>query len=290
MAQTTQEIYDEIINEKSNYTELNNLEPQIDSYQDLLSQLTTQSKVGIWRLFAFIVAIQASKLSQLFDEFKEWIQNFASTIQVGTLRWYRTKALEYQHGDALIYNNDTKSYEYVELDPSVQIVKLASASEFAQSVLIKVAKLNSGTPEKLTQPELDAFTEYMEKIKFAGVVLDIVSRDPDDLKVYFKIYYDPLVMNANGSLIDDNSVYPVEDAINAYIQNLEFDGSFNITDLTDQLQLAQGVVNPIFQSAEAKSGALVYQLITSYYDSNAGYLEIDPSYPLSSTITYVPAP
>ena len=96
-------------------------------------------------------------------------------------------------------------------------------------------------------------------------------------------------MNSDGSLFSDPAVFPAEDAIKAYLKNLPFDGRFNITELTDKVQSAEGIVNPIFQSASGKSGTQSYQSITDYYGSNAGYMIIDPNYPLSNTITYTPS-
>jgi len=229
-------------------------------------------------------------LEKQFGSLVTLINQRAREIQTGNNDWNAKQALKYQHGDALVWNSTTNVYEYAVENPAIQIVKYAKALDLGGYVLMKVAKEGANGPEKLTASELAAFTAYMNHVKFAGVQLTIVSRDADELKVYFNVYFDPLVMNANGSLISNPSVFPVEDAINNYNANLPFNAKFSITDQTDSIQRALGVVNPVFQSAEGRFGAQSYAPIVDYYDSNAGYMMIDPSFDLSTTITYTAAP
>jgi hypothetical protein len=124
-------------------------------------------------------------------------------------------------------------------------------------------------------------------MKPPGVKLVVVNRPADTLKIYFKIYVNPLVMNLSGELLSDTSVKPVELIINEYCKSLKFDGIFNITELTDLIQQGTGVANPVFQNAEAKYGLVPYTPIVDYYNPNSGYLKIDVDFPLSATITYL---
>jgi len=65
-----------------------------------------------------------------------------------------------------------------------------------------------------------------------------------------------------------------------------------LTKLIDAVQAANGVVDCFITLAEAKAaGALSYTNIvpSNEYETNAGYLEIDSAFPLSSAITYNPA-
>lgn len=285
MARTIQEIYDEMITEKVTMVQLNTLEPNIDNAQTLLSDLTTSSKVAIWRLMFFTLAVGIWTLEKLFDEHKVWIEARAQELIVGTAIWYRTKALEYQHGDALVWSDPI--YKYATVNEAVQIVKLASVNEVGGQVLIKVAKLASGEPAPLTVPELTAFQAYMQKIKFAGVNMSCISRDPDLLKIYYRVYVDPLLINSSGELISNTAIKPVEDAINNYCKGLPFNGVFSVTELTDKIQAATGVINPVFESGDAKYGTNPYVALGDFYNPNAGYLKVDPVFPLTTTITYL---
>ncbi len=287
MARTIQEIYDVMIAEKQTMAELNALQPNIDSSQTLLTDLTSASRVAIWRLLFFVVAVAIWTNEKLFDELKAWIEVRLSEQRIGNLKWYQKKALEFQYGDALVIIND--SYQYTSINPSNQIVKLASVNEVGGQVLVKVANLSSGTPVPLSVPELQAFQNYLNKIKVAGVLVNALSRNADSLKIHYKIYYDPLVLTPTGELISNPGTFPVEDAINNYCKGLDFDGVFVTTLLTDKIQKAIGVINPVFQTGEVKYGSNPYTVLGDKYNPNAGYLEVDPAYPLSTTITYIQA-
>lgn len=288
---STQDIFNEINAEKTTYTELQNLQPNIDDSQQLADDLNSTSKVAGWRLFVWIIASRINDLLELFKQHKDAVEQRSKELVLGNTAWYQREALKFQYGDSLEWDPSTLQYSYPADNPSAKIVKLASSNEGSNNeVIIKVAKLSGNTPEELANPELTAFQNYLNRIKFAGVQVIAVSRPADLMKLSIKVFYDPLVLNSDGSLIADSSVFPAEDAINNYLKNLPFDGIFSVTEMIDQLQLAEGVVNPLFQSAHSKFGAFSYQPITDYKTANAGYFAIDPNFPLSNSINYVPQP
>jgi len=287
MARTIAEIYEEMVVEKQSKTTLNGLQPNKDDFQTYLNDLTTQSKVGAWRLFFFIISVAIWTHENLFDLFQEEIEDRAAEIISGTPVWYRDQTLIFQNGDSVEWNGTR--YQYLVYDETKQIIKRAAVFVVGNQVRIKAAKLNtSGSPEKLTTAEKDALTTYINRIKFAGTNIAVISHDPDLLKIGYDVYYDPLILNSNGELITDETIKPVEYAINSYIQNLPFDGILNLTKLTDQIQSANGVVDPIITFSEAKYGSLVYTPIINNYNANAGHLKIDPAFPLSGQINYMP--
>lgn len=280
------EIYTEITTNFVNNTTIQQRYALVpgQSYDEQFSKLSLET--ALFHVISYSIWI----LEALFWQHVAWIENRAREIRTGNTAWYVKEALNYQHGDVLVWNVDREVYEYAVPNEALKIVKYAKAIDFGGYVLIKVAKEGVSGPEKLDPLELAAFQAYMNSIKFAGVILTMVSRDADELKVFYNIYYDPMVLNADGSLVSDPAVFPAEDAVNYYASNLPFDARFNITGLTDQIQLATGVVNPIFISAAGKSGAQPYAAIVDYYEANAGYMKIDPTFALSTTITYTPAP
>lgn len=286
MARSIQEIYDALITEKETMTQLNALQPAMDTSQNLLSDLTSSSRVAVWRLLFFVVAVAVWSLEKLFDDHKAWIEQRALEIKPGNKYWYHSKTMEFQIGDPLLFNNGV--YAYGSLNPENKIIKRASVSEAGGDVLIKVATLDSDVPAPLTEMQLEAFVAYMESIKFAGVQVLYISRPADLLKIYFKIYYNPLLLTSSGELISDPGTFPVNDTINNYCFGLQFDGVFSFTELTDLLQQTIGVVNPVYQSSAAKVGTNEYVSIGDYYNPFAGYLKIDDDFPLSDTITYIP--
>lgn len=288
MARRIQEIYDEMASAKLAMLQLNMLQPNIDSAQTFLQDITSASKVAVWRTAFFIMAVGIWSLEELFADHKAWIEKRAAEIRPGVLPWYRELGLAFQYGDVLIW--DGKRYKYATVNPALQIVKLCSVNEVGAQVVMKIAKVDpDGIPEPLTVPELNAFKAYMKKVKIAGVVVSTISREPDLMKVHYKIYYDPLLMNASGELLSDPSIKPAEIAINNFIKGLPFDGKYTPTSQTDKLQQAIGIVDPVYQTAEVKYGTNPYAAIGDQYNPDAGYLKIDPAYPLSDTLTYIQA-
>lgn len=285
MARTLQDIYDQIIAEKQSMSSLNGLQPGIDSSQTLLSDLTSQSKVAIWRLMFWVVAYITWWHEMLFDQHKAEIEARAAELITGTALWYRDQALVFQYGDDLQWNGNR--YVYNPINVNNQIIKRAAVIEIGGQVRLKVAKLDgSGLPIPLTVPELDAFKAYIQQIKFAGTNTAVITKDGDDLKLSIKIFYDPLVLDSSGSLISTPGTKPVEDAIINYIQNLPFNGTLDLNALTDAMQQATGVISPFILSAEGRSLPSAYQPIADFYTADAGHMRIDPLIPINTMITY----
>ncbi len=284
MAREIKTIYNEMIAEKATMSSLNGLQPSTDTATNLLNDLSSGSKVARWRLLFYVIAVGIWIHEKIFDTHKADIEKRAAELYVGTVVWYHAQCFLFQFGDTLTWNG-TK-YNYPTITPANQIIKRASVTEVSGQLVVKVAKLSGSLPVKLTTTELSAFTAYLTLIKFAGTNTAVVSRDADLLKIYYTVKYDPLVLSASGELLSTAGVYPVQDAINNYIQNLPFDGNLNLTQLTDEIQKAQGVIDPVIGLAEAKYGTLPYSTIVNNYNADAGHMAIDAAFPLSTTITY----
>lgn len=246
------------------------------------------SNVSIEAALFMSVSVCIWTLEKLFGAHIKWINKRAVEIRNGNTFYYRSVALEYQEGYELEFDNNMEVYKYASPDDEAKIIKYAAAVETNTGVTIKVAKDEGGEPEPLTDQEKDVFAEYMRLRKFAGVKLLIVSRVPDLSKLYYRVWYNPLVMNPDGSLIANPVIKPVELAINNELKNLEFNGVLSVTALTDKVQSAEGVINPVFLNGSAKYGDLPYFLLSDFYTPNAGYMRIDPAFPLNTTIEYLP--
>ena len=302
MSRSIQTIFDAIIIEKETFSSLSGLiSPVIpDTAQDLLTELTTASKVAIWRLLFWVIAVAIFVHESLFDTFKSDVEKRALEIIPATTRFYVIEAKKFQFGDDLQFINgrfqfaDTTSVAAV----AKQIIEQASARDIERVVTLKIAKDDgSGGLEKLTSTEKTAFEGYLNQVKIAGTKTIVISDDPDTLKVAYTIQFDPLVMKQDGTLIVDGTS-PVQVAIDDYIEGLPFDSTFRVQDLTDAIQLARGVVNAVADVIETKFGALsftdILTVTTETFLPNAGYLITDPSPILiltpalyDSSLTYV---
>jgi hypothetical protein len=281
MARSIGEIYDEIIAEKNNNTVLNGLQPNIDDSQTLLDDLSTTSKVAIWRLWAFVMAVAINIHENVWDLFKAEIETRAAEVPTGTPLWYYNEGLKFQYGYSLTWTGT--QYVYSTLDEGAQIVKLLAVVDIGFQVRFKAAKLDgAGLPTPLSAAELSAFEGYIRQIKFAGTATSVTSSAGDDIKLNYYIKYDPLVLAPDGSLLQDPAVFPVEDAIDGYITGLPFNGVLSLMPLTDAVQAAAGVLDATLNTAQAKFGGLPYSNIIREYTPDAGYLVLDPA----SSFTY----
>ena len=64
---------------------------------------------------------------------------------------------------------------------------------------------NNGRPVALSTDILSAFENYMNRVKIAGVVLNIYSREADSLIINASVTVDPLVIDRNGVKISDGT-------------------------------------------------------------------------------------
>lgn len=182
--------------------------------------------------------------------------------------------------------------------------------------------------------ELAAFKEYIAKIKDAGNQVYITSDKGDILKLSLNVYVDPLsiyinpkdivyyqlkslnrdlsteetiklhyyesklVINPldikNGSLILQENIFPVVDAVTAHLKNIEFNGAFVKTYLIDSIQKAAGVKIPILTKVQTawaqnpndqENPKLTDVTNIEYFIPNAGYFDFDA---LQIEINYIP--
>lgn len=279
MARSIQEIFDAIVAEKEAQGTLSGLLPANTSHADLLADITSNSKVAIWRLWAHVVAVACFVEESLWDAFKVELEAIAASAPAGTTRWYRDRILEFQFGDQLEYISNR--YRYAVEDLTKRIVALCAVTERNDGlVLVKAAKLVNDVPTQLDAAEKTALEAYARLIKFAGVRLTVISEPADILRLVYDIHYDAQVPLA--TVQND-----VAEAIDNHIENLPFDGILSITRLTDAIQAVSSVVDPFFISATGTEVGSTPESIVREYNSTAGYLTIND--PVSTTFNWIPA-
>lgn len=234
------------------------------------------SRTSLRRLWTYVTAFCIFTHESLFDDHKSECEALIAKERAHGLEWYRTKALEFQYGQA--FNKVTGLYDNTGLtDEQIaeqKIVAQAAVTEIDGKLTIKVVKLNDGDYAELDDTQLAAFSAYIEIIKDAGVKIYKNSLPADSLKLTLDIFYDPLVLRSNGSRIDGGAQTPVADAARAYLRNLLFNGEYANVRLTDRLQQVEGVKLPVVRSAQAKYGLFPFAQIDERYIPDAGYLRL----------------
>lgn len=271
--------------------EIQNLILQAKAQEPALNELNSTSKVAIWRLWVYIIAVAIWSLEKLFDQHRADIDKRLAELKPHTARWYRSKALAFQYGFDLLpdsdkFNNQGHTEEAIEAS---KIVKYSAVIESKNEgrLIVKIAGEQGNTLQPITDAQKQAFEAYLQEIKDAGVRLSVVNYQPDILHLQMKIIYDPLVLDSNGQSIL-HATKPVEETIKSYLKRLPFNGELVLAHLIDALQQAEGVKIPHLVLAQSKNitiggGYGAFETIEISKIPTAGYFTIDNF----NDITYV---
>lgn len=272
MARTFQEILTAVNEEQANYPELN--------------ELDSPSEVSFWRLLKNMFANLQLVLENGFDKYRSEIDALIIAQQIGTLPWYVDQVKKFQFGETLqVVDN---KIGYANIVEEALIIAQAAVSEVVESgrakLVIKAVKSNdSGVREPLSIDQYDALEEYISKVKFAGVTVDLRSVAADNIRLNMTIEINRLMLADDGSSLTDPDIFPVEDAIKNYFASLPFDGRLYWTKLIDHLQAMPEVLDAVVTASWYDAGSSSFVSFTRFYDSYSGHLLLHNT----SVITYV---
>ena len=246
---------------------------------------STFSKVSVENMLMYVVAFVAHTLEVMMDAFRKDVDNQIAQNIVPTVRWYHTQAVAFQYGDQLVYNEEYGHFEYPEVNEDKKLVKYCAVKDRGGSIQILVSGDSNGVPSVLSNNVLSAFKSYMNQVKVAGVILDVKSLAADGIRIQAEVQIDPQIITTDGVRISDGTK-AVEAAINAYLANIVYGGTFNKTKLVDAIQKVEGVVDVTLGKVEVKpSGSNSYTEMTSNnYSAFSGCFQSDK---LNETIAYV---
>lgn len=301
MARSINEIQAEILNAKNNSTTLNALEVLTPQEKSSLAVNAT-SKVAIWRLWVWVVAFSQFLQEQYWDAFRTEIEKRIAASRIHTPKWYREKALDFLFGIALV--PDTDYYDTSNLTDAqiaaAQIVANAASVRVVQNgygtLRMKVVQNVGGEYAPVLTAHLEALDVYFNQhIADAGTVVTVTTGNADLLKLKLDIYYNPLLLRADGSRLDGSSANPVITQIKNHLKSIDFEnGKLVLTYLTDALQKVEGVVLPVIREAYSKYGTYNYTdigvqnvgIINEIRVADAGYMKLDESELLINYIPY----
>lgn len=264
MARTPEFIKQQIITEKNNQPALNPI--------DLDSQV---SELNYW---IDVTAYSHYQGDVRFDAAVAELNAKFNALRPGTALWYQEQCFAFQLGDQL--QSDGK---YAVIDESKQIITRASISQSggAGVITIKVAKGEVGSESALTSAELLQFTNYMEKIKFAGNTLNIISLNADKLKLEGSILFDGIL---SLEVIKERAQVAYDD----FLQNrVAFDGKVRVNYIIDSLQKVDGLVDVELTTVTAFAG-LAETVFTMDYDTVSGYIKEHEDFPFVDTLVFIP--
>lgn len=260
MARTTSQIHEELMAEKANRPEL--------------AGIDTISRTSIFSGLLWLVAFGVNMLEQFFDLFKNEVDTKLSQREPGTPAWYAAMVLEFQDGDPLIIKDGAITYNTI--DPAKRIISRSAYKENEGALTLKVAKGEVGSESALSADELVRLGNFMERRKYAGTKVNLISLNADKLRVEGTIYYDGIYTAANVKA-------GVEAALRNYMKTLAFDGIVRRIKLVDAVQGVEGVTD-LNLTITAIAGATP-TVVSVNYETASGYLAEDDAIPFAN-LTY----
>ena len=198
------------------------------------------SDVSLENILLWVVAACCHALEVLTEQWVAKVEEQMAGAVVASVPWYYKVAKAFQYGDALTLDEETQQYQYATVDEAKQVVKYVAVRDRGTSVEILASGETDGAPSALSAGVLTAFKQYMNRVKIAGVVLNIKSQAADRMTIKATVWVDPLVIGSDGKRISDG-VRAVDEAVKSYLKNIVYGGTFNKTKLVDAIQTVEGV-------------------------------------------------
>ncbi|PID89549.1 MAG: hypothetical protein CSB01_01400 [Bacteroidia bacterium] len=238
------------------------------SFEEQFSQASLESIL----FYTFATAVWL--LENLFYEHRAEVEQRLADLLPHTLRWYELKAKAFRYGQKLLPNSDKYSDKGLTADEikKAQRVRYAVASESKNVVYLKVAGQNDkGKPRLLTADEYAGFVHYINEIKDAGVLFDIINKPADKIKLDIDVYVPSSLIDSTTEL---RQVLTKE--VERVLYELPFDGRYRSSDLLTAIEKVDKVeVAYIRQSQTQAEGASEWTSITAYHRPVAGYYALE---------------
>ena len=301
MARTINEIQEEILTQRLTVSELSDLEVLTDNEQNLLDA-DSNSKASIWRKWVFIFAFSISVLEQYWDIFKIEIETLIAQSRIHTPKWYREKALAFLYGIPLVQDKDyynTSGMTSTEI-ANAKIISNAASVRVIQNgygtLRMKVVRTVAGEYAPLLPEQLTALNVYFnEHVADAGTLVFPTTGNADLLKLKLDVYYDPLILSADGSRLDGTELTPVINRITNFLKSIDFEnGKLVLSELEKAIAKVPGINYPVVKEAYSKYGTYEYTtigvqnvgLINEIRVADAGYMRLDLDELLINYIPY----
>lgn len=274
-----------------NFDEILNQIHQAKNDSPELAELTSTSKVSVWRNIVWIVAYLIDLLRQMFEVHKTETYTAIANQKRHKAADVRQRLLDFQLGFPLRpgtdeFFNGSKTQEQIDAS---KIIKYAAVVESTDEkrVICKIATEIDDELAPIPEEHMEAVGDYVKEIKPAGVPYNLINYLPDLLVLKIRIVRDPLVLNSNGTHRVDGSE-PVKDALKEFMKELPFNGELVIQELANKLEKTEGVK---IVSVDYAQTAWLNPETGNYNDfagidirkiAESGYFKIDWSNPLNN--------
>lgn len=234
-----------------------------DKYLEL-TEFQNTSKMSVLDTFTWVTSACIWVFDTILDTFKVDLAKELQNRINGTPSYYANALLKYQSGDELVMNDEGTAFSYSTTDESKRVVSKVSYSEYSSDgfydkiLLLKTATGGPGSYKRIDGDELLAVRAYVDKIKFAGTSVNVVSRNGDILIPRVTVFYD-------GSVSEDEIYQNVEVSLNDFISRIDFDGSIYVQKIIDAIQRSEHVLDVYIDDTASDSQGI---FVAQYNDDN----------------------
>ena len=228
MSRTIKEIYNEAIAERNRRLEL--------------TEFASDSKMSVMNGILWVVAAVIYSFESLLDVFAVDISEAINGRINGTPAYYANALLQYQQGDELTVREDGLAFGYANIDETKRIVTQVSYMESTDDrnldskLILKVATGAKGSLSAIPPKELAPINAYINKLKFAGTRVEVISTKGDVLIPRLTVFQD--------GAVPESEVYDsIEEQLNAYMMDIDFDAAVYVSRLTDAIRRAKHVTD-----------------------------------------------
>ncbi|WP_346236162.1 hypothetical protein ABDK00_016855 [Niabella insulamsoli] len=217
-------------------------------------------------------------IESILDLFRADVIDYRTNQSPFTTRAIVRLAKGYLHGYTL--DGETDKYDTSALTPeeieAASIIMHASCSQaldgFGKPYLrLKMASETDGDLRQLTEGEMTGFTAYLDVVQPAGVKIVKESNVPDRIRMGWKIYYDPLIINATGDRIDGSATDVARAAIKEYLTQIVFNGTYAPQNHEVFVKQIEGISLCPIQYVQTKYALFEWVTVIDVATPDAGY-------------------
>ncbi|MDR2886435.1 MAG: hypothetical protein LBV26_00270 [Bacteroidales bacterium] len=233
-------------------------------FDEQFSELSLEA--GDINIFAGAQAVTEA----ILENDRAQVQSIIENNRIGTGPWYVSLAKQFQWSDSDTYflavDPETGIVHYNKTVPENRIITQAAYIENEGRIILKVASGARGNLHRLTYRQQLGLENYLLQMKIAGITVDVVSMEADELEVDCDVYYSP-----------SYDVSQLQNAITAeldrYGMMLNYNGVIYRTDAVSTIKGVPGVVDVAVNGLYGLQGEN-RQEITRAYTTFSGYFNI----------------
>lgn len=243
MSRTLKDIYSEAIIERNKRMEL--------------AEFDSDSKLSIMNGLTWVVAAIIHSFESLLDVFAVDISNAINSRVNGTPVYYANALLQYQKGDLLTVRDDGLAFGYSNIDENKRTITQVSYTESVDDhnldskLILKIATGDKGNLTAISKEDLIPINTYINKIKFAGTRIEVISYEGDVLVPRLTVFYD-------GSIPESEIYENIESKLKLFIMNTPFDSSIYVSRIIEAIRSAEHITDVyIDEKANPEQGIFI---------------------------------